>query len=131
MRRWRERAARVAVWALVNACGLAAVTAALVVNNLVYGPQNGLWAASWRSAWVTAVAACAAYAAVARMPVLRTAIGTRRPLALWALECADRVADWAELEHCGACGGVALVAMHGQFDTGARMCERCGHLWRA
>ncbi|MFI5868367.1 hypothetical protein [Streptomyces sp. NPDC051546] len=127
----RARVARVAVWVLVNFAGVAAVVAALVVNNLVYGPQNGLWFASWTSAWVTAVAACLAYGTVEKAPVLRTAIGTRRPLAHWALECADRVADWAELEHCGRCGAVALVEMYGDFDTGARMCEPCGHMWRA
>lgn len=125
----RARVAAVTVWVLVNFAGVAAVVAALVVNNLVYG------AASWTSAWVTAVAACLAYGTVARVPVLRTAIGTRRPLSHWALEMADRVADWAELEHCGRCGAVALVEMVDvagtEYDSGARLCERCGHMWRS
>lgn len=131
----RGRIARPVVWALVNSSGLALGAVALVVNNLVYGPQNGLWAVSWTSAWITAVSACLAYAVVEKAPVLRTATGTRRPLSHWALEMADRVADWAELEHCGRCGTVALIEYvdvdGAEFDSGARACGRCGHMWRA
>ncbi|MEU8466231.1 hypothetical protein [Streptomyces sp. NPDC029003] len=131
----RGRIARPAVWALVNVSALVMGAVALVVNNLMFGRQGSWWAVSWTSAWVTAVAACVAYAVVEKAPVLVAAIGARRPLSHWAMEMADQVADWAELEHCGRCGAVALVEYvdvdGAEFDSGARACGRCGHMWRS
>ncbi|MFE6744170.1 hypothetical protein [Streptomyces sp. NPDC057686] len=83
--------ARVAVWALVNVSGLALLVSGFTANVVLYGPQTS----PWTSAWGTAVAACLAYAVVEKAPVLATAAGTRRTLADWGQERADRVADWA------------------------------------
>ncbi|MFE3585086.1 hypothetical protein [Streptomyces vinaceus] len=86
--------ARIAVWALVNASGLALLAAGFTANAVLYGPHTS----AWTSAWATAVAACVAYAVVEKAPLLATSAGMRRTVADWGREQADRVADWAGWE---------------------------------
>nr|MDT0522078.1 hypothetical protein [Streptomyces sp. DSM 41633] len=86
--------ARIAVWALVNVSGLALLVAGVVTNAALYGPQTS----PWTSMWTTGVAACLAYALVEKAPLLATSAGTRRTVADWGQEQADRVADWAGWE---------------------------------
>ncbi|MGW2587762.1 hypothetical protein ACWCYZ_42000 [Streptomyces virginiae] len=90
----RDLIARPVVWLLTNAWAVLALAATVMVTVWLPYPYVS-W---WTSAFATACAVLGIYGAVELAPVLATSAGTRRTVADWSRERADRVADWAGWE---------------------------------